>query len=324
MEPTNSGEFDDDEYSFIGVSHTESFLVPEDAIGSEGYEGEFMNGPKYKHTIKNNEMYTANKINRLRRNKKKLQNTIGQFSIISNNEERRHDYSPKEPIHEDSGEINFEYNEDECAIEEVSPSAHKANMSITKRSILNKPMKNKNEESNLMNEYSFIDIHDSDAAQLPVKSENTNAYSNIKGAFFEGLTNINYYLHDKGVYGLLGVKTLDFEEENLKRMLYNQEYQYYQKESFLSEFEKIIWFTYRNNFEGLLNRKKFLKITDFHKEIALHQNRKIYKSDNGWGCMIRVAQMITARVFYLLENDYKVLSIDENHFDDSNTTKESV
>jgi hypothetical protein len=324
MEPTNNEESDDDEYSFLDVAYTQSFLVPQEALEQEGYEGEFMDGPAYKPTMAKKTEYSKQQINRLRGSKKQLLNSTCQFSIVSSNEPMKNDDSHKPYNIEESDEFQVDY-EDENIIEEVSPSAHMENINKSCRSILPNNMIDKNEVSAFVNEYSFIDIRQSEVNELPVKPENTNAYSEIKGAFFEGLTNINYYLHDKGVYGLLGIKTLDLDDKNLKRMLFNKEYQYYQKENFLSEFGKIIWFTYRNNFEGLLNRKAFLKITDFHKEIALHENRKIYKSDNGWGCMIRVAQMITARVLYLLENDLKVLPIDEHHFDDDdNVTRSSV
>jgi hypothetical protein len=40
--------------------------------------------------------------------------------------------------------------------------------------------------------------------------------------------------------------------------------------------------------------------------------------------MIRVAQMILARVFYLLENDHKNLEVDENYFDPHKSRRESI
>ena len=140
----------------------------------------------------------------------------------------------------------------------------------------------------------------------------------------EGLTNFNYYMHDTGVLSILGVKQLDYLEST-PIYLFNKKYLPYQKQSFLSAFSQLVWFTYRNNFPGLLNRKNFLKIKDFEKDTEMHKDRKIYRSDTGWGCMIRVAQMIMARALFLITEAKVSTKVNEDYFARSDdTTLESI
>ena len=68
-------------------------------------------------------------------------------------------------------------------------------------------------------------------------------------------------------------------------VLFGQDYEIYDniddpKNKFLRAYQDIIWFTYRKNFPILLDNK--LSPADY------------YVNDTGWGCMIRVCQMMMA------------------------------
>eukprot|EP00344_Euplotes_crassus_P000759 CAMPEP_0196997640 /NCGR_PEP_ID=MMETSP1380-20130617/3187_1 /TAXON_ID=5936 /ORGANISM="Euplotes crassus, Strain CT5" /LENGTH=263 /DNA_ID=CAMNT_0042413921 /DNA_START=132 /DNA_END=923 /DNA_ORIENTATION=+ len=144
----------------------------------------------------------------------------------------------------------------------------------------------------------FVDISESQLKNLPANPAPKNALSYYKGVIRGGITNLNYMLHDKGFMKIVGVAPLEFDDLHPRVNLYNKRYNYKPKSRFLTQFKKIIWFTYRKNFIGLLNRKKFLEKEGINIE-ELNKDRKILTSDTGWGCMIRVAQMILARVFTL-------------------------
>ena len=91
-------------------------------------------------------------------------------------------------------------------------------------------------------------------------------------------------------YALLGDKQLD---PNKKVRLLNKDYEINTKDGFLeflTSFKKLIWITYRNQFLPL--REEEVDYCD-DKEEEVH-NKKIYTSDNGWGCTIRVGQMALA------------------------------
>jgi hypothetical protein len=53
------------------------------------------------------------------------------------------------------------------------------------------------------------------------------------------------------------------------------------KAEFLNSFQSIVWMTYRNNFDGIITNK------NIPKEYQ-------YRSDSGWGCMLRSSQMLCA------------------------------
>jgi hypothetical protein len=168
---------------------------------------------------------------------------------------------------------------------------------------------------------SYETIRSSETALIPAKPDEKNRLANFKGAFLEGLTNFNYYLSDTGVLGLLGVKKLDFNDSKSIVQLFDKKYNTYQKDRFLCDFERLSWFTYRNNFEKLLNPKNFPAIHDFQIDEKLEY--KLY-SDNGWGCMIRVAQMIMAQVLQMIKAKNKMVLINPDYFTDDQTNRTSI
>lgn len=172
-----------------------------------------------------------------------------------------------------------------------------SDFSINNLSDKNRASKEKAEEDDKLQQKideSYISIHQSDYESIPKEQEEDDFVNNFKGAVLEGFTNFNYYLTDTGMMSIMGVKKLDFSDKEVPVKLYNKSYFPYQKATFTNEFEKIMWFTYRNNFKPLMSRKNFLGIEgiDPKKE---NINKNILTSDNGWGCMIRVAQMLLAR-----------------------------
>lgn len=263
---------------------------------------------------------------KVRFRKNMLKGTFDDFSVIS-----KYDYTPTKPEKEHEspeGIVNIKYNEEEENLDDLSPTPDNENISYVSRkiSIKNMTQKNQNGANMMSNETdeSFLEIDPSEIASMPTmpngnnmhtKPVDKNMISQFKGAALKGLTNFNYFLTDAGVMGLMGVKKLDFEDRANPVTMFGQEYVDYQKGKFQSEFERLLWFTYRNDFEGLLNRKDFLNIKNFGSENNKEIKHKILSSDNGWGCMIRVAQMIIARVLCLLEEDSKINVINENYFD---------
>ena len=136
-------------------------------------------------------------------------------------------------------------------------------------------------------EDTYVSISQSDYEGINDQDDFVN---NIKGAVLEHFTNFNYYLNDTGI---MGVKKLDFKEDGPIVKLFNKHYPITHKNHFSEDFEKIIWITYRNNFKTLFKRKDFLQKVGFdHKQVKIDSNK--LTSDNGWGCMIRVSQMIMA------------------------------
>ena len=129
------------------------------------------------------------------------------------------------------------------------------------RTIKNKGLLSKNDPiiNSILtnNEEEFINIDEEEIEHLPIKLHEQNRYSYYKGVVRGGITNFNYFLHDKGLMKIVGVKTLNLDDEYARVQLFDKPYQLKRNHKFLSEFKKIIWFTYREGFKGLLNRKEF-------------------------------------------------------------------
>ena len=111
----------------------------------------------------------------------------------------------------------------------------------------------------------------------------------------------------------MGIKLLEFKEDGPAVKLFDKEYYHYMKSEFENDFTKIIWFTYKKKFRELLKRKDFLKQISNDQRIEQVSSNNL-QSDNGWGCMIRVSQMILARVLYCHKENNE-LRIFDGYFD---------
>lgn len=106
---------------------------------------------------------------------------------------------------------------------------------------------------------------------LPAPPEQETTGQKLKNMLYAFL-----YPRTNSMYMIEGMtnKFNSLGESDLKSFILGEEFQ--TKEGAMQKFSKTIWFTYRNNFPGLLNNKE--------------------KSDTGWGCMIRVGQMFLAEM----------------------------
>jgi hypothetical protein len=108
-------------------------------------------------------------------------------------------------------------------------------------------------------------------------------------------TNVRYEL------GTLYQKLMLYKRLNRTKskecVLFGNQYDVYEGEEsssdFVKKYQEIIWFTYRKNFPILLENR--LSPTDY------------YINDTGWGCMIRVCQMLLAETLKRTINDSPVI-----------------
>lgn len=187
-----------------------------------------------KQTVVKNFAVNQHSVERLRRRRKELAESLRGLNTPDKVPRPVHNQIDK---HNETTEfVNIHPEEHLSEEDELSPSNNDDRMKRVTRTFSINHMSQKNmysddEESAHKMDESYIDIHASELENLPVKPFEKDVMTNFKGAVLEGLTNFNYYLTDT-----------------------------FERRDFMEEFEKIIWFTYRNNFEGLLNRKNFLNI----------------------------------------------------------------
>ncbi len=138
-----------------------------------------------------------------------------------------------------------------------------------KGNIYNEP----EEEENINN---INDIEELRASDIP--NNNISIWEAIKQQIsnFKNQIIFNYNM-------FTGLKNLNLEDEGLPKEIYifNEKYSK-QDENIINKLKNIPWFSYRKDFD------------------PIKEKDTIYTSDAGWGCMLRVSQMILAQGIYKL------------------------
>lgn len=167
-------------------------------------------------------------------------------------------------------------------------------ISISPFSLLqqNKNTKIKNKASKTSNElleYEVLDEMSNSKSSIISDDINTKNPSNFLGTFVQNVYNVTNVLK----FNIIPTENkFNFTQTDSIHIL---DTKYTNtiggiKELLKEEVNKFIWFSYRSNFKEMV------------------YNNKIYSSDAGWGCMIRVGQMILAKGIFQL---FRINSFDE-------------
>ena len=112
--------------------------------------------------------------------------------------------------------------------------------------------------------------------------------------------------------------------------IFHDKFESHQYSDFLYRFQKILWFSYRKNFQPILHSKKnktetiFDLVENVKSEIRTIQNnsRLTFTTDQGWGCMLRCAQMMIAEALIRTKNFDKIHLL--SHFLDNENAPFSI
>eukprot|EP01022_Parablepharisma_sp_SALTPOND_P014094 TRINITY_DN1897_c0_g1_i1.p3 TRINITY_DN1897_c0_g1~~TRINITY_DN1897_c0_g1_i1.p3 ORF type:complete len:483 (+),score=58.05 TRINITY_DN1897_c0_g1_i1:140-1450(+) len=112
---------------------------------------------------------------------------------------------------------------------------------------------------------------------------------------------------------LLGDQKLDLSKE--VRLL-TETYDLPSKEGykfFIDAFKSLIWMTYRTNFLPLLDTISASVYCEVEEEKLDTATKKLYSTDNGWGCTIRVGQMALANALirHLYNHEFSHLLLEK-------------
>lgn len=146
-------------------------------------------------------------------------------------------------------------------------------MQNNKQTIIKEPLR---QNKNLF-EYEIVDVmSNSSDSSLTSEEINTKNPTNMLGVFMQNVCNMTNVIK----FNIISTENkFNFELTQPIHIL-DETYRIDNvdfKEILKGELDRFIWFSYRSNFEEMV------------------YNNKIYSSDAGWGCMIRVGQMMLAK-----------------------------